>query len=78
MVTINLNHHQASDIVGIFNNATTQLKVVANGGGFAWVEDSTGLCVENGFCLTGNTIEVQKQHLQRLAKVIGVAVYFIN
>ena len=71
MVVLNLKR-PASELCDQLNAENKMFKVKMNLGGFAWVVDSSGLCVETGFCLIGNSDEVQRAELKRLASVLGV------
>lgn len=76
MVLVSLND-LAGSIIERLNKESRVLKVCMNLGGFAWVEDDTGVCVENGFCLIGNSVEVQKEQINLIALVLGVTVIII-
>ncbi len=75
MQVINLACDSSEEIVKKLNNASRLLKVRMNLGGFAWVVDSDDVCIENGFCLMGNTPEVQRGEIKRLAYILGVTVF---
>lgn len=76
MLVVNLNK-KAAEIVEALNNESRKLKVRINLGGFAWVEDESGFCVENGFCLIGNSDDIQRGQIKRLAIAMGITVIVI-
>lgn len=71
MVIVNLGN-SASEIVKKFNQESRKLKIEMNLGGFAWLVDEKGVCVENGFCLIGNSAEVQRKEIKKLADCMSV------
>ena len=76
MLVVNLNK-KAAEIIEALNNESRKLKVRINLAGFAWVEDESGVCVENGFCLIGNSDDIQRGQIKRLAIAMGITVIVI-